>query len=151
MNRESKYRLPAGQLDGHPWDIHHRMRLERLNGSYEYKLERGVSYFVNKLESLGCKTMWSCEGHPAGFYVIFMADPKVAIKVAKSLHYTIGEVSVAHVLDSDQMKSVNAEKGVDPNTFQQGWKLAMRSNRLRSFGTRNSQLRKMAEALDTLK
>ena len=41
-------------------------------------IDRGVNYFVLKLESMGIKTEWSCEGHPNGFYLVFNAPYAVA-------------------------------------------------------------------------
>ena len=36
-------------------------------------LEPGVKFFVLMLEQAGCETMYSCEGHPGGFYIVFRA------------------------------------------------------------------------------
>lgn len=49
------------------------------------KLEKGVTFFVLWLESLGCKTKYSCEGHPYGWYVLFECSYKTAQKIIKIL------------------------------------------------------------------
>src|SRR5947209_7096840 len=41
-------------------------------------LEAGVKFFVLMLEQLGCRTFYSCEGHPCGFYVTFEAPLRTA-------------------------------------------------------------------------
>ena len=45
-------------------------RRDTLNGE-KITLEPGVNYFVKKLEALGAKVLFSCEGHPKGFSVVF--------------------------------------------------------------------------------
>ena len=41
-------------------------------------LEPGVNFFILMLEQLGCKTSFSCEGHPHGFYIQFSGPLAVA-------------------------------------------------------------------------
>ncbi len=56
-------------------------------------LDRGVNFFVLMLEQLGCKTRYSCEGHPSSFYIIFAGAPSVAARIAEC-SYTIFRVEV---------------------------------------------------------
>jgi hypothetical protein len=68
-----------------PWDLaqqHTLIRCSPCKGDAPYVLELGVNYFVLKLESLGAKTHWSCEGHPSGFYMVFSAPFALATKIA---------------------------------------------------------------------
>ncbi len=46
------------------------------------ELERGVNYFVLTLEKMGCKTLWSCEGHPRGFYIVFIGSYEKAVAIS---------------------------------------------------------------------
>lgn len=46
-------------------------------------LDRGVNFFVLMLEQLGAHPCWSCEGHPNGFYVVFMAPAKLALRILR--------------------------------------------------------------------
>jgi hypothetical protein len=67
-----------------PWDRARSRVLIRPNGYPEHpleKLDRGVNYFVEKLESLNIKTEWSCEGHPNGFYIVFWSSLSWALNI----------------------------------------------------------------------
>jgi hypothetical protein len=44
-------------------------------------LDPGVNFFVLALRHLGAGTQWSCEGHPAGFYVMFQCSERLARKI----------------------------------------------------------------------
>jgi hypothetical protein len=67
-------RKPAG-----PWDAARLVPVVRGCHMYEpAPLEPGVRFFVLMLERLGCTTLFSCEGHPDGFYVSFQGPPEVA-------------------------------------------------------------------------
>lgn len=59
----------------HPWDRARHRLLKRRNVLSQklQSLDRGVNYFVLQLERMGIRTEWSCEGHPAGFYISAMA------------------------------------------------------------------------------
>ena len=37
------------------------------------KIDRGTNYFVLRLNEFGLRTLFSCEGHPNGFYITFQA------------------------------------------------------------------------------
>jgi hypothetical protein len=85
-----------GQLKT-PWDEsysgHTLIRNSPMDGDAPYVLEFGVNYFVSKLESLGLKTHWSCEGHPTNFYLVFDAPFEVATKIAY-ISYNYAEVAI---------------------------------------------------------
>jgi hypothetical protein len=49
----------------------------------EHLLEPGVNYFVLKLEDLGARTLFSCEGHPRDFYILMEADYQLALVIAR--------------------------------------------------------------------
>jgi hypothetical protein len=68
-----------------PWDIARRMTVVRGGET----LDPGVNYFVEKLESLGCKTYYSCEGHPGGFYVVFRAPYNVARAISAVGYFNV--------------------------------------------------------------
>lgn len=92
--------MRAGHMN--PWDEARKRRLTRpdtlsisgtpdeVYGSGEpllyrrtrvCELERGVNYFVLALERMGATTMWSCEGHPTGFYIVFHANYSLAFAI----------------------------------------------------------------------
>ena len=52
-------------------------------------LEPGVNFFVLMLEKLGCKTYFSCEGHPCSFYVAFSAPYKTALKIQECGYFSV--------------------------------------------------------------
>jgi len=52
-------------------------------------LEPGVKFFVLMIEQLGGKTLVSCEGHPIGFYIGFIAAYETAIKIRKAGYFDI--------------------------------------------------------------
>lgn len=52
-------------------------------------LEPGVNFFVLMLEKLGCKTFFSCEGHPCSFYVAFSAPYKTALKISQCGFFSV--------------------------------------------------------------
>lgn len=68
-----------------PWDVARERSLVRDGQT----LERGVNYFVEKLESLGCKTYWSCEGHPKEFYIVFRAPYKIARRICACGYFKV--------------------------------------------------------------
>ena len=75
----------------HPWDRERRRVLTRLNPFKKpQKLDRDVNYFVLQMERLGCKTIWSCGGHPDDFYIVFRAPYPVAFKVALCGYLRVG-------------------------------------------------------------
>lgn len=90
----------------HPWDEACKRTVIRENLPVfpAADLEPGVKFFVLMLEKLGCKTLFSCEGHPAGFYILFectdlslvrrMADGEFDVEVDRR-EYTY-RLSLAH-------------------------------------------------------
>jgi hypothetical protein len=48
-----------------------------------------VNYFVQKLESLGATTCYSCAGHPYGFYVLFVASYRLACKIVQAGYFEV--------------------------------------------------------------
>ena len=77
--KNSSYRLSQA----YPWDRAKELVLLRSCpcGVYNEELDRGVNYFVLMLEQLRAHTHYSCEGHPNGFYVLFAAPLKLALKI----------------------------------------------------------------------
>lgn len=53
------------------------------------KLDPGVNYFVLMLDQLGLETRYSCEGHPAGFYITFVAPYSEALEIEKRGFFTV--------------------------------------------------------------
>jgi hypothetical protein len=76
----------------HPWDRARARRLYRIPGysipragwRNPEKLDAGVNYFVLALEQAGATTLFSCEGHPTGFYVAFEASYDLARRIASA-------------------------------------------------------------------
>lgn len=65
-----------------PWDL--ARKIEVIRGNYLYPpkaLDPGVRFFVLMLEQLGCKTFYSCEGHPTGFYITFNGRIAIARRI----------------------------------------------------------------------
>jgi hypothetical protein len=66
------------------WDHAGRLDVVRGNSHDEpANLEPGVKFFVLMIEQLGGKTLYSCEGHPDGFYVTFQAPHALALRIAR--------------------------------------------------------------------
>jgi len=90
-----------GGKQEHPWDRARRRLLRRSNTlsrmlkeggqrADEFEpLDRGVNYFVLQLERSGVATEWSCEGHPAGFYITFHATYEQALRVKAPGFFTV--------------------------------------------------------------
>jgi hypothetical protein len=79
------------------WDLARKEKLFRHEGGNGklMLLEPGVNFFVLMLEQLGCKTFFSCEGHPEGFYVVFESDYSTAYRVAACGYFTV-EIVESH-------------------------------------------------------
>ena len=67
------------------WDEAAKLKIYRKPPMHPFfqieKIDPGVNYFVLMLEQLGAVPMFSCEGHPDGFYVMFSAPAKLAEKI----------------------------------------------------------------------
>jgi hypothetical protein len=73
-----------------PWDLARKIEVIRGNDLYPSEaLEPGVRFFVLMLEQLGCKTFFSCEGHPAGFYVTFNGRIAIARRIVRCGFMTV--------------------------------------------------------------
>jgi hypothetical protein len=79
-----------------PWDAAKQREVIRSSPPYcgmilypPADLEPGVKYFVLMLEQLGAVTTYSCEGHPNGFYISFIASHKLARRIAKAGFFTV--------------------------------------------------------------
>lgn len=53
------------------------------------KLDPGVNYFVFMLDQMGLRTLYSCEGHPGGFYVTFVAPYETALKIKNAGFFSV--------------------------------------------------------------
>lgn len=58
-------------------------------GTYIGEIDRGVNFFVLMLEQLGAQPEYSCEGHPAGFYVLFSAPYELARKIWAAGYFSV--------------------------------------------------------------
>jgi hypothetical protein len=66
-----------------PWDAACRRRLLRKEVfGNACVIEPGAAWFVEWLESKGAETIFSCEGHPSGFEVIFRGSYELAHAIA---------------------------------------------------------------------
>lgn len=54
------------------------------------KLDPGANYFVLMFDQMGLPTTFSCEGHPHGFYVTFVAPYAKALKIANVGYFSVG-------------------------------------------------------------
>ena len=53
------------------------------------RIDPGVNYFVLMLEQLGAMPLFSCEGHPQGFYVMFECPQKLAERIHMCGFFTV--------------------------------------------------------------
>ena len=75
----------------HPWDLAAATPLTRQSTPL-YKpqvIDPGVNFFVLALEALGATTQFSCEGHPAGFYVLFSAPYELALSIRNAGFFSV--------------------------------------------------------------
>ncbi len=122
-----------------PWDMHYKSVLTRWapTGKAPYILEFGINYFIVKLESLGLKTQWSCEGHPTGFYIVIRAPFGIATKIAyASTNYA--ELSITH-----GVKHWDVEKQEVIYFKSPSWRMAL-LNHGPSYEVRNGVLRELS-------
>jgi hypothetical protein len=86
---------PTGRPCGRPWRQAMHLRVER-NSPPRYPqlqdLEPGVKFFVLMLEQLGCSTLFSCEGHPRGFYIVFTTTSDYLVRELVRCGYFMVEV-----------------------------------------------------------
>jgi len=75
------------------WDRLRRRKLKRPDSLREdgsmVTLEGGVNYFVLMLEQLGCTTIFTCEGHPDGFYILFQGEYHVALMIKQAGYFSV--------------------------------------------------------------
>jgi hypothetical protein len=73
-----------------PWDAAKSRTVIRGNHLYDPgPIEPGVKFFVLMLEQLGCTTVWSCEGHPAGFHITFRGPPEIARAIVMCGYFAV--------------------------------------------------------------
>lgn len=89
--RETKKNRAVRLSQAFPWDRAKDLVLLRSSpcGIYNEELDRGVNYFVLMLEQLKAQPHYSCEGHPNGFYVLFAAPLKLALKIRACGFFTV--------------------------------------------------------------
>ena len=80
-----------------PWHI----AAQRVISRDGYDLDPEVNFFVESLEAIGAKTLYSCEGHPQGFYVLFKAPYQVARNIASLGYFNVSVVANQCYLDPD--------------------------------------------------
>ena len=68
-----------------PWKESCKYQLERGGET----LEPGVNFFVLALEYLGAETLFSCEGHPKGFYIQFRSSYDTALKINSLKYFSV--------------------------------------------------------------
>lgn len=75
------------------------MTLAVVRGNAEFKyrptdVDPGVKFFVLLLEKLGAETLFSCEGHPFGFYVMFRRGNMTQETLTKLVDVSFGRASI---------------------------------------------------------
>ena len=73
------------KMDENPWAVWCKKKLVR-DGEV---LDRDVNYFVHKLEKFGARTLYSCGGHPDGFYVYFLAPYSLAVRIESYGYFNV--------------------------------------------------------------
>jgi hypothetical protein len=104
--------------DSNAWDEARRFVLKRIDGiGIEGTLDRGVNFFIIALEELGVQTIWSCEGHPKGFYIIMFAPYELALALTGIGFFTFAiagkdcwRISIGHHERREFSTDVVAEK-----------------------------------------
>jgi hypothetical protein len=121
-----------------PWDEAKKRRVVRgYRGYAPADLEPGVKFFVLMLEKVGCRTFFSCEGHPGGFYIVFGAALKLAQQIEGCGYFTVALSRLEHL----------------PPTRGAYWRLSLQGNETSKYSTghawtvreRNACLRGAAE------
>jgi hypothetical protein len=88
-----------------PWDRARKLKVIRGNHFYEPELiDRGVNFFVLMLERLGCTPIWSCEGHPTGFYIVFNGPHRTARLIAACGFFDVELVSSGYKLSLKRLE-----------------------------------------------
>jgi hypothetical protein len=73
-----------------PWDAAKKIKVLRRAAPYPLAdLEPGVKFFVLMLEQLGAATLYSCEGHPRGFYVRFSCSYETALRISACGYFAV--------------------------------------------------------------
>jgi hypothetical protein len=136
----------------HPWDRAAATVLTRANGTWGEKeaIDVGVNFFVLALEALGAKPRFSCEGHPAGFYVAFEAPYELALEIAKAGYFTVeiaSNNSYWNIPDYWSIRKANAERMEQPYTEEAKASTLRRAADawLRAFGERLAGLECLKE------
>ncbi len=75
----------------------------------KHSLEPGVNFFVLVLEYFDAKTVFSCEGHPKGFYIYFQCPYKTALIVNALKFFTL------ELTDKDKWRITMNEEGLEAN------------------------------------
>jgi len=89
---------PAWARAKKPWDAACRLKVIRSDYRPNEVIDPGVNFFVLTLEALGATPVYSCEGHPAGFYVMFYASYPLA-RFINSLGFFSVESSTSGMRD----------------------------------------------------
>ena len=91
------------------------------------KIDPGVNYFILMLEQLGCHTVFSCEGHPRGFYITFVSHYKTALKIQGCGYFTVSIAGEAYWRidhNEDDIDCMIGGDGVRPHRLRRkfGWR-----------------------------
>jgi hypothetical protein len=122
----SRTEPPQGDDD---WSRASRRRLLRTDVfGGRCVIEAGAVWFVEWLEGRGCETLFSCEGHPRDFHVVFRGEAETAHAIAGAPHASV-EIFRSHSY---------------PEPGQ--WTLRLATEPA-DFEDRNGRLRELAEAL----
>jgi hypothetical protein len=146
MNTIERHKLTVrkeGKLNT-PWDKYYLFSLIRNCPDRKIKspfiLEGGVNYFILKLESLGLKTLWSCEGHPGGFYITFKAPYKIAKEISYISKGCGVELSISNLIKNF---NVNMNLNNRESWMNNCWNLRLLPHG-DSYECRNSILRELS-------
>lgn len=83
MNRKELLDKLCSMKD--PWAECCNIEVQRpssYNDGSTITLEPGVNFFALALECFGIMSIWSCEGHPGGFYITFDAPYPTALHLS---------------------------------------------------------------------
>jgi hypothetical protein len=85
--------VKISKFKSHPWDLAKEQVLTRtsrvLGTEQGEQIDPGVNFFVQALEALGATTLFSCEGHPTGFYIAFSANYELAKEISQAGFFTV--------------------------------------------------------------
>jgi hypothetical protein len=108
-----------------PWDLARKFQLFRYQpiaarggSSKKDLLEPGVNFFILTLESIGVTTLYSCEGHPETFYIMFQCSLEQADQIERLGYFQVSRLNkrwhMSLCLENFRRKILRRNPSMDP-------------------------------------